>query len=320
LRRLNLIRDRPGYVQPRIVHQRGAFRGACVMFESTILDVAVGLVFTFLGISLASSAVVEAIASAMKWRSATLVQGVKDLLNDADFNKLAKTLYDHSLISPLEMPNVVPGNLALKPAYIDPRQFADALMQSLDMIKGTPDELKAKIAASPMLDAQIKTYLNGVVDRTDGAVVHMRDEVSAWFDNAMDRVSGAYKRKTQVYLFVIALLLALGLNVDAVQIGSALWHQPMVTKTIQPVQSEKFDAVFADLERMDLPVGWTQTKWTAVTAGPGGAIYAVIGWLITAFATLFGAPFWFDTLQQFVRLKGAGPSPTESKDGTAAAA
>jgi hypothetical protein len=31
------------------------------MFESTILDVAVGLVFTFLAISLASSAVVEAI-------------------------------------------------------------------------------------------------------------------------------------------------------------------------------------------------------------------------------------------------------------------
>jgi hypothetical protein len=245
---------------------------------------------------------------------------LKDLLNDADFNKLAKTLYDHALISPREMPNVAAGNLALKPAYIDPKQFADAMMQSLDMIEGTPDELKAKIAASPLLDAQIRTFLNGVVDRTDGAVVHMRDELSAWFDNAMDRVSGTYKRKTQLYLFVIALLMALGLNVDTVQIGAALWHQPMVTKTIQPEPSEKFDAMLADLERMDLPVGWTQAKLTAVTSGPGGAIYAVVGWLITAFATLFGAPFWFDTLQQFVRLKGAGPSPTESKDGTAAAA
>jgi hypothetical protein len=45
-----------------------------------------------------------------------------------------------------------------------------------------------------------------------------------------------------------------------------------------------------------------------------------LGWLVTAFATLFGAPFWFDTLQGFVRLKGAGPSPQEKTDKTAASA
>jgi hypothetical protein len=37
----------------------------------------------------------------------------------------------------------------------------------------------------------------------------------------------------------------------------------------------------------------------------------VLGWVITALATLFGAPFWFDTLQQIIRLKGSGPSPVE---------
>ncbi len=44
----------------------------------------------------------------------------------------------------------------------------------------------------------------------------------------------------------------------------------------------------------------------------------VFGWLITALASLFGAPFWFDALQQIIRLKGAGPSPSE--EGTNAAA
>lgn len=44
----------------------------------------------------------------------------------------------------------------------------------------------------------------------------------------------------------------------------------------------------------------------------------VFGWLITALASLFGAPFWFDALQQIIRLKGAGPSPSEK--GTNAAA
>jgi hypothetical protein len=37
------------------------------------------------------------------------------------------------------------------------------------------------------------------------------------------------------------------------------------------------------------------------------------GWLVTALATLFGAPFWFDVLQSVTRLKGAGPSPMERK-------
>lgn len=50
------------------------------MFNSTILDVAVGLIFTFLAMSLAVSTVVEANASIRKWRSGTLLQWIKDLL------------------------------------------------------------------------------------------------------------------------------------------------------------------------------------------------------------------------------------------------
>jgi hypothetical protein len=46
---------------------------------------------------------------------------------------------------------------------------------------------------------------------------------------------------------------------------------------------------------------------------------SIVGWLIVAFATLFGAPFWFDALQSFVRLKGNGPSPAEKGQNRAAA-
>jgi hypothetical protein len=46
----------------------------------------------------------------------------------------------------------------------------------------------------------------------------------------------------------------------------------------------------------------------------------IVGWLITAVATLFGTPFWFDALQQTISLKGAGPSPAEKKANTGAAA
>jgi hypothetical protein len=45
-----------------------------------------------------------------------------------------------------------------------------------------------------------------------------------------------------------------------------------------------------------------------------------VGWLITAVATLFGAPFWFDALERVVRLKGSGPSPAEKRAHMGAAA
>jgi hypothetical protein len=71
------------------------------MFNSTVLDVAVGLIFTFLAISLAVSAIVESIASVLKWRSSTLLEAVKELLNDSSFSGLALNIYNHALVGPL---------------------------------------------------------------------------------------------------------------------------------------------------------------------------------------------------------------------------
>jgi hypothetical protein len=46
-------------------------------------------------------------------------------------------------------------------------------------------------------------------------------------------------------------------------------------------------------------------------------LQAVPGWILTILATLFGAPFWFDTLQRFVQIRGTGPEsgsdPTQPK-------
>jgi hypothetical protein len=99
------------------------------MFNSTVLDVAIGLVFTFLAISLAVSAIVEAVASAMKWRSSTLLSGIKDLLNDPNFSGLALGIYNHALVNPQDDGKAKQEkDLRYAPAYMEPRQFADALI------------------------------------------------------------------------------------------------------------------------------------------------------------------------------------------------
>ena len=287
------------------------------MFNSTVLDVAVGLIFTFLAVSLAVSAIVEALASKKSWRSGTLLEGVKSLLNDPDFTGLALQIYNHALVNPRD-PGTAKGAPDLKntPSYIDPGQFADALLQITKTASGAPATIESAIGE--IQDEQLRHLFKGIYDRTAGDAGRMRDAIAAWFDNGMDRVGGAYKRKTQRWSLIFAVVIAAACNVDTIAVSRALWQQPMLARTITASENPTLRAAALQLEQLDLPVGWTCERFKRLLSPSG--VEMVVGWLITALATLFGAPFWFDALQQFVRLKGSGPSPLEKQTNTGAAA
>ena len=106
------------------------------MFGSTILDVAAGIIFGFLAISLFTSASVEAINSALNVRVNNLRTGIMALVNDPNFTGLAKELYQHALISPLGPGGADPTKNA--PAYIDKLQFAEALLDITGLSAATP--------------------------------------------------------------------------------------------------------------------------------------------------------------------------------------
>ncbi len=285
------------------------------MFNSTILDVAVGLIFTFLAVSLAAGTVVEAIASALKWRSTTLLAGVKQLLNDPDLSKLGLSIYNHALVNPRATGQASSArDLTSLPSYIDPKQFADALLDVTNIAGSTAQNISN--AVNSIEDPQIKGLMKGIVDRTAGNLAQMRDELASWFDSGMDRVSGVYKRKTQLWSVLIALVIAGSLNVSAIAVSKALWQQPMLARKIAPQPDLNAEKAIAELQSFPLPIGWS-VKTVPKLDVPTG-LELVLGWLITAFATLFGAPFWFDALQGIVRLKGSGPSPAEKQSGTGA--
>jgi hypothetical protein len=277
------------------------------MFGSTVLELSIGLIFTFLMVSLITSSTTEALASALSWRSNTLLQGVKDLLNDQQFTGLAQQIYNHGLVNGLSDGDAKPGTPPkIKPSYIDPKQFADALIDVLGLSPGTAvRDLKIKIDAS-VTDSQLNRVLNGIVEQTGGNIDSVRDNLATWFDKVMDRLSGVYKRKTQLWSFGIALFLAVFLNVDAVEIAHRLWDQPMMLKSIGPSSTAPApEAAFEQLKALELPFGWDSSAFKNLKTFPN-CLYVIIGWLITAVATLFGAPFWFDALQRIVQLRGTG--------------
>jgi len=274
------------------------------VFNSTILDVVIGLSFCFFVVSIITSATVEGIASLLKWRAATLLDGVKSLLNDSGTG-LAKDVFNSALVNPRAPGNAASTDaLTARPSYIDPKQFGNALIDVLKLAPGTVAELQKNIDTK-ISDLQIRAMLHGMILRTSGDLGRLRDELASWFDASMDRVSGVYKRKVQAWTFLVALTLSVLLNVDTFSIATKLWEQPIVANKITGAQYPSPRSALDALEEIGMPMGWDEATVHRF-AGFGGAIMT-FGWLISAVSALFGAPFWFDTLQQFVRLRGAGP-------------
>lgn len=283
------------------------------MLNSTILDVAIGLVFTFLAMSLAVSAIVEAVASAAKWRCTMLLQGVKDLLNDASFKGLALEVYNHASVNPMDSGMALAEkDLKHLPSYIEPNQFAGALTDVLAIGQNLTGDVKERIAAK-VPDLQLKSFLIGLVDRTGGDPVKFQSGLADWFENAMDRLSGMYKRKTQIWTFVIALIMAGLMNVNSIHVGRELWLRPMLARTLSSNSNLKPIDAFTELETLGVPVGWTAQRLSELKSLSG--LEVLLGWFVTAAATLFGAPFWFDALEKLGRVKGTGPSPAEKPSG-----
>jgi hypothetical protein len=276
------------------------------MFGSTILDLAIGVVFSFLMISLVTSAVTETFASGLTWRANTLLKGVKDLLNDPNFNGLALSIYNHSAVNALSSGQATSeASLTAKPSYIDAKQFASALLDVANVAPGvTVPAMQAQINAT-VTDPQLNTMLNGIVARTGGNINRVRDEIANWFDTGMNRVAGAYKRKTQFWGFLIGLALAVCLNVDTVRVARTLWQRPIMEFS-QPAANETAQQAIQQAEQLGIPFGWNPEALSYVSSNYYNWGFVFAGWLISAVATLFGAPFWFDALQKFVQIRGAG--------------
>jgi hypothetical protein len=300
------------------------------MFNSSVLDVAVGVLFVFILVSIVCSAVREAIEHVMKLRAAYLEQGLRELFRDPKGVGLTSDLFDHPLISGLfsgsyearstEKPRPWHRGKNL-PSYIPARQFALALMDvatrgsmkapkaDANLVKVTYGSLRESV--EKMENKHVQRALLMALDASQDDLERARTNIEAWYDGAMDRVSGWYKRSTQLIIFAIALGVTVVLNVDTVAIARTLYRDPAVLAVVV-AHAEKVDdqlkskEAFDTLGAMNLPIGWEFMKEAAVKPDPDLS-QAVqmhwLGWLLTAFAATLGAPFWFDVLNKVMVIR-----------------
>ena len=98
------------------------------MIGSTIIDVAIGIVFLFLLVSLFASTLNEIVLSFLNMRGRDLLRGLKELLGDKHGTGLVQQLYSHGLIFGLFKGDYTAGKGGNLPSYIPARSFALAMM------------------------------------------------------------------------------------------------------------------------------------------------------------------------------------------------
>jgi len=275
------------------------------MFNSSVLEVAIGLTFCYATLALIVSTLQEALASALQMRARTLLGGIKTMLNDPRFNGMARALYSHALINPHDDGQLSSqSGLRHKPSYIEPLHFAIALIDLVQRVPGKIDQLGSDI--DTLRDPQLRRALQGIYLRANGDLKLFQDGVAAWFDSAMDRVSGEYKRRSLLVSVLLSLLLTIMFNIDSIHLFKTLWQHPAlaahITAAPTAVNRESIDLLFT------LPIGWEKFPplWD------GSFLLQVAGWIITTSTSLFGAPFWFSTLQRIMQLRGTGAKPEEA--------
>ncbi len=272
------------------------------MYNSTVLEVAIGLVFCYASVALITSAIYEAIASWLNLRSKTLFNGVQRLLSEDEGSDqtLLLGIYNHALANPLGTGTAKKiKEIKTKPSYIESKSFAAALVDTVQSTSG--DFVKLRQDINGIKNDQIRQLLLGMYNNSSGKIENLHNDLATWFDAGMDRLSGDYKRDSQLWCFVIALVLAGIFNIDSFQLFKTLWQHPALVQQFSSsaVASQDLGAIQA------LPIGWSIKALSP---------YFILGWLVTASASLFGGPFWFDLLKLLINLRGTGNKPERASD------
>jgi hypothetical protein len=393
------------------------------MFNSIILDVAIGMAFVYLLLSMLCSAAAEVIAGLLNSRAKNLEKGIRSLFSDGvgpNGNAFVREIYEHGLIRGLYRDKaldlvpvskkdptrkysfakddprkfsqinrgktdtgvggaglavtsstdtgLVPDKNSRKlPSYIPARTFALAL---LDILNKTPqtqaDQARQSdpqggqtqpsgqtisptpptgSSPSPAIDS-IRSTINGLPSSSakqalqslllssENKLTTLETNLENWYNDAMDRAAGWYKRRNQWVLLGFGLALAVLVNANSITLVRVLWVDKGVREaTVEnaskylkdnsnaPTDSsmaEGKDALDQEKNYLDqlgkkidllrdtesktlLPLGWKAgPPWKDPSYSATKFGTDLLGWILTAIALSLGAPFWFDLLNKFM--------------------
>jgi len=291
---------------------------------NVIVQVAIGIIFVWIILAVITSQLQDWIASALSWRASMLEETIKHMLGDPN---LKNRFYNHPLIKGLHT-----HDGKRKPGGIPEDKFALVLFEevmnsgvSVTDVKDTFDKLKKNVTALKAMEAgtelkefatSLDTLLIGIEDKAGEAadkINEARMRVEGWFNNSMERLGGAYRRRMQMVAIIVGIVVAAALNADTAFIASRLWSDPVLRETVvaqagqlqqsgvenpngqQPPSAEEIMKTAEQLSA--LPIGWSANNLPQDANGWASKIFGI---LLSGMAAAQGAPYWFDLMRKLV--------------------
>lgn len=285
------------------------------MDGNPVIEVAIALMLMYLLLSILCTTLNEYIATFIGMRANTLQQSITKLV---DAPNLLTSFYNHGMVR-----SAFPEE-GKHPSYLSGDTFAQGLLGSLDPSKPLAGFADVQAAILQLPHSDVRDVLLSSVSAADQDMTKLRNNLATWFDSAMDRVSGLYKRKLKIISLVVGIGLALAVNADSVAVAKSLWKNASQRQEITSMATNMFtngckpgdaddclktldaNAAVQDLETF--PIGWNDSNLRA-----DGPFVKLLGILFTGFALSLGAPFWFDLLGKFVNIRGNGARPERTQ-------
>jgi hypothetical protein len=145
-----------------------------------------------------------------------------------------------------------PQDVDLQKRAVANRQKANSAAHSVaPTASSLLSDARDKVASvqSDVVPEELKTSLLALMDNAGTNLNKAQANLEQWFDDAMDRVSGVYKRKSHKFVVAIALLVTVLANVDTLQVADSLSHDKALRETLVAAAPElaKADAREAEV-------------------------------------------------------------------------
>lgn len=209
------------------------------------------------------------------------------------------------------------------PSQIPESVFADVL---LDWMQGVslPQALREGELTSRELPEDLAELWQRMNLRANGDQAALRSELTAWFQQVTQRLTGEFKRKMRFVLYFSGFAIVLATNANTLSIASTLYGNPglraqvaataeeMVKQcpdgadTCPEFQKRVRDALTqSSKEASSELLGWQRNDKGALNF----YWWSPLGWLLTVLAIGMGADFWFGALKRIVSIKNAKSDP-----------
>ncbi len=301
-----------------------------------MLEVILGMMFTYMVLSLLGTTVNELISSWRGWRGFFMEEGIKRLLKFDDDPSVFKKFTDNEFYKQL-MQHKAPFRVSRAPEWLSSKNFVSILVNTLKKSETAVAKVDEMIEGLPEGN-KLREVLEQFKSEGHENVEAFKGRLQNWFDDVMAHSSGWYKRHLQMVTMFVGLVIAITINADSFDMYNTLSNSATARQslskmaeafvannealpppktfadslTLAEIKSELRN--FTDSEQYAkisnvLGLGWDTGD---IFISPAAWLKRVLGWFVTALAISLGAPFWFSALKKIISIRTSENSNSNS--------